>query len=98
EDLSQVRCGLFCLYVATSILGSEDTEFDKLDTLLGTPDPQGYSLEQLRVAAEKSGFHAAGVQTTCQRLGWRREMGETFACIAHLKRGHFVLVRDVADE
>lgn len=73
-------------------LRSLDANLSGLDTIeaeLGPPPRGGHSMADLAEAAEKLGFQTLGVHTTLRNLSQRPGR---FACIAHLKHGHFVLI------
>jgi ABC-type bacteriocin/lantibiotic exporter with double-glycine peptidase domain len=87
-------CGVHCLFVAMKALDSEcPITLDALRKSL-SPGPRGNSLEQLRAEAERRGFQSAIVRPSLETLAIR---SRPFLCIAHLSRGHFVIVKDVAE-
>lgn len=93
-----LRCGANCLYIALKALELTTENFSALEDRLGQPRFQGYTLAQLHEAASDFGAHSYPVLTSPERLRQRRSLGESFACIAHLKRDHFVLVTDMNDQ
>ena len=91
-----LRCGSYCLYVSLKALDLPVGSFDELQQRLGQPSPAtGYSLAQLKEAAESYGARTLGVETTPENL--RRRPGR-FACIAHLDGNHFVNIYDVDEK
>lgn len=89
---SDPLCGAYCLYVALGSLDAAVPPFDEFQEALGEPGASGFSLGELAEYAEGLGLHTLGVLTNCENL--ERRPGR-FACIAHLARGHFVLLTDV---
>ncbi len=86
-------CGAHCLYVALGAVEIPLPPFEEFRRQLGEPEPAGYSLGQLAEFADKQGAHTLGVSTNLDNL---RRRPERFACIAHLSRGHYVLLSDLA--
>ncbi len=91
-EVRDPRCGLWCLYVALRGLDFEIPDPQALEVKLGSPTPQGFSLAQLETAAQDCGAETLAVSTTLANLKHRPGR---FACIAHDRRGHFVLVSDI---
>jgi ABC-type bacteriocin/lantibiotic exporter with double-glycine peptidase domain len=85
-------CGRNCLFVALDALGVPVETVSELEQWIGAPPVGGYSLAQLQAGAEQCGLFTLGVQTTLENLARRPR---PFACIAHDRAGHFVLVTDV---
>ena len=88
-------CGLHCLYVGVRVLG-ENVALADLRADLGEPEPGGYTLGQLAVAAEDRGLVARPVAAA--DCGWLRDRVGPFACVAHVDGGHFVLITGCTDE
>lgn len=91
----ELRCGAYCLYLALNMIGHPSASFEAIEQALGPPGEAGYSMQQLAEVARRSGAHCEGFQTDLQSLQKRQR---PFACIALLKKGHFVVVYDVDDE
>lgn len=89
-----LRCGSYCLYVSLRALDLPVKSYESLEGKLGQPSSAGYSLGQLDEVARSYGAHTLGVQTSFDNLV--RRSGR-FACIAHLKGGHFVNIGEVHD-
>ena len=89
-----LNCGAYCLYVSLKALGNENLTFDDVEKALGPATPSGYSIGQLAKAAESSGFHTLGVQTS---LGALRLRKPPFACIALIRDTHFVNFAEIDD-
>lgn len=87
-----LRCGSHCLYTALNLFDKGPDKFEDLETLMGQPTFQGYSLAEIQEAAEKYGLVTLTVSTTLENLQARTDR---FACIAHINDSHFVLVGDV---
>ncbi len=92
EPPSDLRCGSYCLYVALKALDVEIGSHEELEQRLGQPSGAGYSLGQLKEAAESYGAQTLGVQTSIENL--RRRPGR-FACIAHVRGNHFLTITDI---
>ena len=91
------ECGYYCLAAGLGAFPDAATGGDAdpaaLRARLGEPGREGYSLEELRAAAEAAGFHAAPVRTTLPALRARsEEVGERFAAVAHVDGNHYVLL------
>ncbi len=85
-------CGTYSLYVGLNSLDAELSGLDALERTLGPPPRGGHSMAELARTAEKLGFKTLGVQTNLRHLSQRTGR---FACIAHMKHGHFVLIAKV---
>jgi ABC-type bacteriocin/lantibiotic exporter with double-glycine peptidase domain len=59
-----------------------------------SPGDDGNSFAEMADALENRGFKTLAVQTTLEGLMTRKR---PFACIAHLIRGHFVVIADAND-
>lgn len=95
DNESDMNCGVNCVYVVLkSQLPESGVTLTKLEEKL-QPGPQGSSLEQLREAVVDSGLHGLAVRTDLELL---RSRPRPFAFIAHLHRGHFVVVADATDD
>lgn len=90
-----LRCGAMCLYVGLRGIDVPVASFESIEKKLGPASSMGYSMDQLRSAAEEFGAHALPIQTNLENLRKRRR---PFACIAHLTTGHFVLIGDVTND
>ncbi|MEZ5942010.1 MAG: cysteine peptidase family C39 domain-containing protein [Planctomycetaceae bacterium] len=88
---SNEACGRNCLYIALKSLDVEAGSLADLESRIGQPPAGGYSLKRLQEGAESYGMHTLGVQTSVENLALRPR---PFACIAHYKTGHFVLLLD----
>lgn len=88
------RCGSYCLYAAMKLFDRAPNEFGEVEKLLGVPAADGYSLEQIRKAAELQGLNTLAVTTTIENLS---ERARPFACIAHLDGNHFSLIAEAAE-
>ncbi|MFN9720859.1 MAG: DUF1573 domain-containing protein [Planctomycetota bacterium] len=95
EEEVPLRCGSNCLYVAAGILDKAPASLEAVEEILGEPERNGYSLQRLAEGAKKIGLEAIPVRTSIGNLIARRER---FVCIAHLSKGHFVILADVADQ
>lgn len=86
---SQADCGARCLFVAAHSLDETvPVTFEELLKRLPA-EKDGVSLSQLQEQATALNFHTLAVQTSLPALNDRQR---PFACIAHLKRRHFVLI------
>lgn len=89
------HCGSHCLYVALRALDIPLTSFEELESKLGPPTAQGYSLGKIEEVARSYGLQTLGVQTSFENLKLR---DGRFACIAHLENPpHFVNIADADD-
>ena len=88
------QCGSRCLYVALKGLDYPVKDLAELESRLGAPPIDGYTLAQLEAGAKSYGAHTLGVETTVENLRLRPK---PFACIAHLTRDHFVLIADLGE-
>lgn len=95
EPGPDVRCGGFCLFVALGAFDKAPAGYKQLETILGTPTVQGYSLRRLETAAAQLGANTIAVETSIENLRHRRR-SEKFSCLTILGEGHFVLI-DVGD-
>ena len=86
---SEELCGTYSLYVGLRSLDANLSGLDTIEAELGPPPRGGHSMADLASTAEKLGFQTLGVHTTLHNLSQRPGR---FACIAHLKHGHFVLI------
>ncbi len=91
---SESLCGAYCLSVAMTALDESAPRYSVLEGRLGVPSAEGYSLADLAGAAEEFHFHTLPVKTNLDNLA--RRPGP-FACIALLKRGHYVLIKEPGD-
>jgi ABC-type bacteriocin/lantibiotic exporter with double-glycine peptidase domain len=82
-------CGAHCLFMALRALDAPIDGLQPLVSRLGDPPDGGYSLAQLAAEAEKFDLHTLGVETSLASLS--RRPGR-FVCIAHMKKGHFVVI------
>jgi hypothetical protein len=94
-NLSDPKCGSLCLYLSLKSLDLFPDEYAVLDRKMGQPGPNGYSLEQLDLMAQKYGAQTRAVSTTLANILERRGR---FAVIALIKPGHFVCVYDIKDD
>lgn len=90
-------CGAYCAYLALKSIDVPVESYERLQEDLGAPPAGGYRLGQLNKIAQEYGAHTLGVETTIDSLRLR-EAGERFACIAHLKQDHFVLLSKITPE
>ncbi|MCA8996347.1 MAG: hypothetical protein KDA80_05175 [Planctomycetaceae bacterium] len=95
EQRIDEMCGNYTLFVALNSLDAGLEEIDSLEESLGPPPRWGHSLADLTEAAQLHGFHTLGIHTTLENLSARTGR---FACIAHLKHGHFVLIQRIDEE
>jgi hypothetical protein len=86
-----LKCGAYCLYVGLRSLDVPVGTYEELEKTLGPPGNHGYSMEDLAGTARKLGAYADGVETSLDRLSYRKGR---FACIALVERGHFVILYD----
>ena len=91
------RCGEYCLRVALPGLGFDGDAAAAALEALGPAPPGGHALADLADAVEAAGGHWLAVDTAPDRLRTRRELGERFACVAHVDGNHFLLVSEVAE-
>lgn len=85
-------CGADCLYISLRSLDIDVPAYKEFIGLMGEPRSTGFSMEDLKTQANRFKAQAVGVVTTPQNLLARTGR---FACIAWLKRGHFVILADV---
>lgn len=88
------RCGSRCLRLAVGALGPSVPEVERLESILGAPGPEGYSMAELVDAGEALGLGAIAVETSAENL---RERRRPFTCVALLKSAHFVVLYDLDD-
>lgn len=91
---SDVRCGSYCLYVALNAMDLEPGTFESFEQRIGPPGPQGYSVQQLQLAAEEAGAQTLAAETTLENLIYR-DRDEDFACVTMVNENHFVLLYEV---
>ncbi len=82
-------CGTYTLFVGLRSLDANLSGLEAIEAELGPPPRGGHSMAELAEVAEKLGFETLGVHTTLRNLSQRPGR---FACIAHLKHGHFALI------
>ncbi len=89
---SQEDCGARCLFTAIHSLDPTSTASfsDMIEEM--APDATGLSFKQVQEQAEQFGFRTLGVETSLRVLQHRKR---PFACIAHLKNNHFVLITHI---
>lgn len=88
------ECGVNCLFVALKTLDDNTTlTLNELRSRLA-PGERGNNMEQLRAEAAKLGYATLVVRPSLESLAIRRR---PFMCIAHLSRGHFIIIQDVDD-
>lgn len=85
------RCGSYCLYTALQLFEKSPAEFRDLEKQLGPPSDRGYTLEQLKNAAEFYGLSTLAVTTTLDVIKARRS---PLACLVHLNDSHFALIAE----
>ncbi len=95
QEESRELCGAYCLYLGLKSIDLPVESLERLQEELGSPPKGGYSLGQIDAVAQKHGAQTLGVQTTLDNL---RVRTERFACIAHLKENHFVLLAKIDTE
>jgi ABC-type bacteriocin/lantibiotic exporter with double-glycine peptidase domain len=94
-ELVENDCGVRCLYVAVkSLTPSKSLSLKELQQRLA-PEAAGNTLGELSDEASRLGFSTLLVSTTADALQIR---DRPFMFIAHMKRGHFVLLVDVGAE
>ena len=86
-----VRCMFVGLHAADEQCGISLAEIRKKLA----PGDTGNTMQQLSDLATSAGFQALTLQTSLDAIRMRER---PFACIAHLKSGHFVLLADVSEE
>jgi ABC-type bacteriocin/lantibiotic exporter with double-glycine peptidase domain len=88
-------CGVYSLFVA--MVGVDEERAPALNVLIESlhPNKSGNSLADLEQSAVTAGFNTLAVHTTLDGLIARQR---PFACIAHLPRGHFLVLKDVDDD
>ena len=89
-QLSDVRCGSYCLYIALDALGVEPGSWRDFEGLVGPPGERGYSVASLEAAARHFGLQTSTIEASVDQLS---RFSKPFACIA-LMENHFVLIRD----
>ena len=87
-----LRCGSNCLYTALLLFEKAPADFESLESSIGMPAEDGYSLAQLQDGAQHAGLNTLCVSTSFDNLHARRE---SFACIAHINGNHFVLLTGI---
>jgi ABC-type bacteriocin/lantibiotic exporter with double-glycine peptidase domain len=90
-DDTHLQCGLHCLFVGMVALDVE-AKLDDVEGKLGPPQAGGYSLADLKRVAKGYGLKTAAVRTSAENLSRRNER---FACMAHVKGHHFVMLMNV---
>ena len=95
QEPNRDLCGAYCLYLGLNAIDLPVESMERLQEELGSPPRGGYSLGQIDAVAKKHGAQTLGVQTTLDNLRVRKER---FACIAHLKENHFVLLAKIDTE
>lgn len=85
-------CGADCLYIGLRSLDVDVPTYEEFISQMGQPPVSGFSMDDLKVQAARFQATATNVITSPANLSARTER---FACIAWLKRGHFVLLADV---
>lgn len=97
ELSEKVRCGSYCLTVGLNSLGV-GTDLKSIESKLGEPDARGYSFLQLKEAANRFGLKTLLAETSIEQLLYRKnKLGESFVCISHLKKEHYVVLYDVTE-
>ncbi len=92
---SDMHCGVRCMFVALHVLKEDsDVRLADLQSTLA-PKESGNSLEELHGEAIRLGLHAMAVQTSLDAIRLRQG---PLTCIAHLRRGHYVILSEIADE
>lgn len=90
-------CGPRCLFVASEALG-HDVPYPEVKEALGEPASDvGFSLLQLKEAADSLGLETQLVRTSIDRL-LERSKKESFLFVAWLNSDHFVVVSDVTND
>jgi ABC-type bacteriocin/lantibiotic exporter with double-glycine peptidase domain len=89
---SSTDCGANCLFAAMYSIDQSKTP--RLSVVIEklSPGLQGNNLDQLRQLAEEQQFPCLAVRTDLETLESRER---PFACIAHMKRGHYVIIQDL---
>ena len=95
RDDREELCGTYSLFVGLNSLDANLPGLEIIEQTLGPPPRGGHSMADLAAAAEKHGFKTLGVNTTLRNIA---ERPGRFACIAHLKEGHFALIAQVDTE
>lgn len=90
---SEPECGLEALYIAIISL-SHDMEYAELKRQAPQLPADGYSLLELAQLAEAQSLNSKLVKTSYARLR-ARKAEESFACVAWLPEGHFVVIADI---
>ena len=93
-DLEKLRpeCGFYCLAVGLRTFEIDGAGAKELRARLGDPGREGYSLAELRKAADDLGVETLPVATTLDNLKARSDAGDRFAAVAHVDGNHFVLI------
>lgn len=84
-----IKCGAYSCYVALGALGLRVGSFVEFENKLGRPSNHGYSLQQLKDAANHAGAHAECVRCDFEALD---QLTHSSVCIALLRGGHFIAI------
>lgn len=90
-----VRCGAYCLFIALRSIDLGPGTFEQLETALGAPGRDGYSMKRLADVAETFGAKSMALETSLKNLSSRTEQ---FTCISIINDNHFVLLYDMNNE
>jgi ABC-type bacteriocin/lantibiotic exporter with double-glycine peptidase domain len=99
ELYDRKACGAAAVYSLMHALDSEGSKrihFKEIETLLGEPPADGYSLSQLSEVAKHFGFEVLGIKT---RLSVLRHRSPPYGCICHMQgvggEQHYVVLADI---
>ena len=92
------RCGEYCLRVALPGLGFEGEDIASAVRSLGAAPAAGHAVADLAAAVGEAGGESLAVLTTAEGLRARQELGEKFACVAHVDGNHYVLLTQFNDD
>lgn len=90
QQKQDLYCGVECLYMAMVSLDLYHQPFVKLKSSLGEVSPRGYSLESLRIEAERNGCHTL-VASTEELV--RAGLPKKCFAVVHEKPMHFQIVQ-----
>lgn len=88
------ECGLYCLHMSLSALELPVGTFAVFRKQVGRPSALGYSMLELKHAAEAAGAHTLALEMAPRDLV---RVQRPFACIALVADNHFVNVYDIHD-
>ncbi len=93
------RCGVDCVFLVEQHFFVGNGDYSQLLKELQPIGPNGLDLESMKSHLVSRGLHAVNVETTPHKLlEWSREQKQELAVIAHLIKGHYVLLHSVESQ